>query len=179
MPLYAANQVISDVNLNANGAQVDNTVFSGAPTTLTPFSKQWDIPANSTQSRSAFRLTTVGSSTLGTTALNIFFGFGYGPNAATQFVTDSELQPASSVWYFTFTVWLVVNIGGSGGQAYLMGQIRAGQIPNNSVVNWTLGVLPAAWNTTVDNKLCYITRYSATTGSPNITTSCSVLERLG
>lgn len=180
MPLYAANQIISDVNLNANGAQVDNTVFTGTPTSNTQFAKAWDVPANTTQSRSAFRITTVGQSVMGTTALVINFAFGYGPGGSTFFLTDNETQPASSTWYFTMTVWMAVNTGGSGGQAFFMGQIRAGQIPNNSVVNWTFGTFAAAWNTTVDNKLCgFVTAYSASTGTPVCTTSCSVLERLG
>ena len=179
MPLYAANQIISDVNLNANGAQVDNTVISGAFTSLTNLTKLWDLPANSLSTRSAYRLTAVGTTTLGTTGLNTQWGIGYGPNAATQFVIDQEAQPASSTWYYTVTVWLMVNTGGSGGQMYLMGQIRAGQIPNNSVVNWTLGVLPASLNTTVDNKLSILGNFSASTGSPVFTNNCSVLEKLG
>lgn len=179
MPLYQANQIISDANLNANGAQVDNTVISGAFTSPTPFTKLWDISANSSQTGSAWRLTTIGQSVMGTTALAINWGIGYGPNGATTFIIDNETQPASSTWYFTVVVWFVINIGGSGGRGYMMGQIRAGQIPNNSVANWCYGILPFSWNSTVDNKLCMVSYYSATTGSPVCTVSCSVLEKLG
>jgi len=179
MPQYLDGQIVSDINLNANGAQVNNTVISGTFTSPTNITTLWDIPANSTTSRSAFRLTAVGTTSMGTTGLNTQWGIGYGPNAATQFIIDQEAQPASAVWYYTVTVWVMVNIGGSGGQAYIMGQIRAGQIPNNSAVNWTLGVLPAAWNTTVDNKLSILGNFSASTGTPVFTNNCSVLERLG
>jgi len=182
---YNAQQIINDFNLNANGAQVDNTQYSGTPTTSTKFSNAWDIGPGVSAANSCWRLTVIGQTVMGTSSLGQTWSLVFGPtitssiNICVSGTTNYPAQPASSTWIWTATAFLVVLTGGAAGTCIVIGRVDAGQVPNNSSIDAAVGgVAPAAWNTTTDNTLTFFTNMSGSTGTPVITTFCSSFERL-
>lgn len=183
MPIFYSGQLLTDTELNSGtGCQVDSTLYTGTPNNvLTQFSNLWDIGPSQAVVDSAWRLTVLGHSVLGTTQVAQNFYIGYGPSGTTSqeiVQCSSADQPASSTWVFTVIIHLIITTAGAGGRATITGTLAAGEVPNNSEITWTGGGSGLVFNTTIDNKLCFLFSYGSNTGPPVLTTYCSIFERL-
>jgi len=181
MALFFAGQIVTDGELNSGSAQVDTTTFTGTPVALTQFSKLWDIPAGSSGAGSSWRLNVLGKSVLGTTAVGQNFFIGFGPAGGTQVqIVDMAGgdQPASSTWWFIIVIHLVINAGGTSGNASVFGTASGAAVGGTSNLTWTNGSVAASYNPTVSNKLQFLFTYQAATGTPVFTSYASVFERM-
>lgn len=180
MAVYAAGQIVTDAELNTGSAQVDMTSITVAVTALSGASKLWDIPPNAATGGSSWRLTVVGKFVLGTTAVGNSWYIGYGPGATSTaeiVIASSSNYVASDTLHWTVIIHMVVNVGGSSGSASIFGTMAAGDNAS-SEITWTNGVTAAAFDTTADNKLCFLYGWSAITGSPILTSYFSIFERM-
>jgi hypothetical protein len=180
MAYYYAGQIVSDLELNTGTDQIDLTTTIVTAAALTAGSKLWDIPAGVAMSGSSWRLTVIGKVVMGTTQLLTNWYIGMGPSGATQIEIVQAAAadiPASDTIHFTAVIHQVVNAFGSTGNASVFGTISWGDAAS-SHLEWTNGSTAHAFDTTVDNKLCFLFSFAATTGAPAMTSYCSIFERM-
>lgn len=180
MAVYAAGQIVTEAELNTGSAQVDITTFTVTGTPLTQASNLWDIPAGAAIGGSSWRLTVIGKVVMGTTAdgTNWYIGMGPGGTTGVEIVQAAGGDiPVSDTVHFTVVIHQVVTIGGATGSASVFGTVDFGDNASTKLT-WTNGATAASFNTTVDNKLCFLFSFFATTGAPVCTSYTSIFERM-
>lgn len=181
MPTFLAGQRLTATALNHMYAAGDASTRAVTAATQTQLSSQYVINANDAAIGTAYRLTTWGTGTQGSSAQTIAFRAntigGSGLNAVTS-ASSFAATGASFRWWARITT-LASQIGSGGTiSGFLEGALEQVGVTTGSI-SFNSEFDGASVNTTTNWGIEIDCAWGSTTGAPTITCKATLFERLG